>query len=279
MVVAIVYRPFGEVSTQEGTENYMFTGKELDETGLYYYGSRYYDPDLGRFITRDSLMGHVSTPQSLNRFAYCQNNPLKYVDPWGEYGALHDIGNPGDEYTQKVLNESSSSTSGDEGSDSDESNDDSSLPPGFDPNADYWDPKMMPEVIDAVNDQSKDTSDIGLPPGFDPNADYWDPNIMIKVVEAVLAVLGSNLTGVRGTPSPESDEEEDMLDVAVPGFVIICGVSVSVFGTCLFSADMVKGVALVAITGLAVGTLGVGLILGGFILSLYLLDKTANMER
>jgi RHS repeat-associated protein len=130
IVVAITYHPFGEVSIQEGTEHYTFTGKELDETGLYYYGARYYDPDLGRFITRDSIKGYISTPQSLNRFAYCQNNPLKYVDPWGEHGAQHDIGNPGEEYTQKTLSESSGDSSdessSDEGSDPDDSNDSSS---------------------------------------------------------------------------------------------------------------------------------------------------------
>jgi RHS repeat-associated protein len=96
IVVAMTYHPFGEVSTQEGTEHNMFTGKELDETGLYYYGARYYDSELGRFITRDPLGGQLSRPQSLNRFAYCQNNPLKYLDPWGEK-TLHDIGGGGSE--------------------------------------------------------------------------------------------------------------------------------------------------------------------------------------
>jgi RHS repeat-associated protein len=129
IIVAVTYHPFGEVSMQEGTEHYTFTGKELDETGLYYYGSRYYDPDLGRLITRDSVKGYISRPQSLNRFTYCQNNPLKYVDPWGEHDAQHDIGDPGEEYTQKTLSESSgesSSDEGSEGSDPDDSNDDSS---------------------------------------------------------------------------------------------------------------------------------------------------------
>jgi RHS repeat-associated protein len=54
------------------------------ETGLYYLQSRYYDPEIGRFINADAL---VSTGQSLlgnNMFAYCNNNPVRYSDPTGE---------------------------------------------------------------------------------------------------------------------------------------------------------------------------------------------------
>jgi len=51
------YTPYGSTSVQDvnGTEpvNYLFNGKELDSTGLYFYGARYYDPEIGRFITSD----------------------------------------------------------------------------------------------------------------------------------------------------------------------------------------------------------------------------------
>ena len=50
------------------------------ETGLYYVSSRYYDPEIGRFINADSL---VSTGQGIcgnNMFAYCLNNPVNYID-------------------------------------------------------------------------------------------------------------------------------------------------------------------------------------------------------
>ncbi|MBU7027244.1 MAG: hypothetical protein HXS48_09900 [Theionarchaea archaeon] len=53
IISAITYHPFGEVDVKEGSEDHLFTGKEKDSTGLYYYGARYYDADLGRFITRD----------------------------------------------------------------------------------------------------------------------------------------------------------------------------------------------------------------------------------
>ena len=52
------------------------------ETGLYYLMSRYYDPEVGRFINVDGL---VSTGGFLgfNMFAYCKNNPVMYSDPTG----------------------------------------------------------------------------------------------------------------------------------------------------------------------------------------------------
>ncbi|MBU1016528.1 hypothetical protein KJ657_05585, partial [Patescibacteria group bacterium] len=75
-----------------------FTGKELDsETGLYYYGARYYDPVTGRFITIDPMLlvldkmsqaqrnAFLSNPQNLNMYSYVQNNPVRYTDPTGMY--------------------------------------------------------------------------------------------------------------------------------------------------------------------------------------------------
>jgi RHS repeat-associated protein len=57
------------------------TGKEQDATGLSYFGARYYDPAVGRFITRDPVKGGLYNPQTFNPYVYCLNNPLKYVDP------------------------------------------------------------------------------------------------------------------------------------------------------------------------------------------------------
>jgi RHS repeat-associated protein len=84
IVAAVTYHPFGELSTMGGIEHYLFNRKEKDSTGLYYYGARYYDPDLGRFISRDPFRGRVAKPQSLNRYTYCLNSPLKYIDLWGQ---------------------------------------------------------------------------------------------------------------------------------------------------------------------------------------------------
>jgi RHS repeat-associated protein len=83
IIVAAAYTPFGGLRVEEGSEPYLYTGKEQDATDLYYFGARYYDPDIGRFITRDPLTGTPATPQTLNRYAYCANNPLKYTDATG----------------------------------------------------------------------------------------------------------------------------------------------------------------------------------------------------
>ncbi len=68
-----------------------FTGQLLDaNTGLLYYGSsqgygRYYDPALARFVQPDILIPNPGDPQQLNRYAYANNNPLKYRDPSGHW--------------------------------------------------------------------------------------------------------------------------------------------------------------------------------------------------
>ena len=53
------------------------------ESGLYYYGGRYYDPDLGRFISPDPFVGQPGDPQNLNRYSYVENNPVNKIDPSG----------------------------------------------------------------------------------------------------------------------------------------------------------------------------------------------------
>ncbi len=56
------------------------------ESELYYYNARYYNPKLGRFISRDTALGKDGDSLSRNLYIYVKNNPLKYVDPSGEYG-------------------------------------------------------------------------------------------------------------------------------------------------------------------------------------------------
>ncbi len=83
------YRAFGELKYESGIyyDNHKFTGKEEDGTGLYYYGARYYDKSLGRWISPDPASYpsdlRLNDPQSFNPYVYCRNNPLKYVDPDG----------------------------------------------------------------------------------------------------------------------------------------------------------------------------------------------------
>ncbi len=79
--------PFGETMAEQKsiTQNYAtpykFTGKELDEeTGLYYFGARYYAPRESIWLSTDPL---AEKYPSFSPYAYCLNNPIKFVDPDG----------------------------------------------------------------------------------------------------------------------------------------------------------------------------------------------------
>ena len=98
-----LYAPFGEITTEYNVNfgnnvipKYAFNAKELDEeTGMYYYEARYYAPPA--FTSRDPLFEKYFW---MSPYAYCANNPVKYVDPSGE-----DIVIVGDEeYQTKVKN-------------------------------------------------------------------------------------------------------------------------------------------------------------------------------
>jgi len=75
------YSPYGEATTsgddqQNSTE---YTARENDETGLYFYRARYYDPVLKRFISEDP----IGVAGGLNLYSYVGGNPVSYVDPTG----------------------------------------------------------------------------------------------------------------------------------------------------------------------------------------------------
>ena len=53
------------------------------ETGLYYLQSRYYNPEIGRFISGDKQLNAKDGPVGCNMFAYCNNNPVNFFDPMG----------------------------------------------------------------------------------------------------------------------------------------------------------------------------------------------------
>ena len=90
VVASYTYDPWGKIISSSGTladiNPLRYRGYYYDsETGFYYLQSRYYDPEIGRFINADSyastdMVGLLST----NMFSYCENNPVMRVDPTGE---------------------------------------------------------------------------------------------------------------------------------------------------------------------------------------------------
>jgi RHS repeat-associated protein len=80
------YDPFGTLIGKTGSAtDYLYTGQEYDiESDLYYYNARYYNPRMGRFLSRDAIHGFDGDSISRNPYLYVKNNPLKYTDPSGK---------------------------------------------------------------------------------------------------------------------------------------------------------------------------------------------------
>ncbi|MFA5037703.1 MAG: RHS repeat-associated core domain-containing protein [Candidatus Izemoplasmatales bacterium] len=77
----IINSPTGTLST---INPYTYRGYRYDtEIDMYYLNSRYYNPETGRFISSDGLLGETDDIQSTNMYAYCANNPIANVDPTG----------------------------------------------------------------------------------------------------------------------------------------------------------------------------------------------------
>ena len=65
---------------------YSFSAKERDvETGLSYFGARYYSSDLSIWLSVDPMSGKYP---SMSSYVYCANNPVKLADPEGDYLAV-----------------------------------------------------------------------------------------------------------------------------------------------------------------------------------------------
>ena len=101
ILALLIIQPF--MALAQGT-NHRFTGQELDaESGLYNFNAREYNPDIGRFNQPDPLLNNLAdpqklkestgqelqkfleNPQALNSYSYTVNNPIRYVDPDGEF--------------------------------------------------------------------------------------------------------------------------------------------------------------------------------------------------
>jgi RHS repeat-associated protein len=99
-LAAIVYRPFGNIDSSNGTIDGRTYGLHPfdSESGLYYMRRRYYSPDLGRFLTPDPYSLYqpnkvMGNPRALHPYAYAGNDPLDNVDYtglsfWSVVGAI-----------------------------------------------------------------------------------------------------------------------------------------------------------------------------------------------
>jgi RHS repeat-associated protein len=89
VVARQLYHPYGTVRYSEGTlpTDFTYTGQRANSyIKLYQMGARWYDPQIGRWISPDTIVPDLANPQSLNRFSYVLGNPLAYVDPSGHVG-------------------------------------------------------------------------------------------------------------------------------------------------------------------------------------------------
>jgi RHS repeat-associated protein len=78
------YLPFGEQIAGDTSTTHKFTGKERDaETGLDWFTARYMSSAQGRLTSPDPGGGHLQDPQTLNRYTYARNNPLRFTDSTG----------------------------------------------------------------------------------------------------------------------------------------------------------------------------------------------------
>ena len=91
VVKAYTYDAFGvEQNIDDSDANaFRYCGEYYDaEIGTIYLRARYYDPTIGRFISRDSYSGKNEDPLSLNFYTYCNNNPIVYSDPSGHFALV-----------------------------------------------------------------------------------------------------------------------------------------------------------------------------------------------
>ena len=87
------YDAFGGLLDQTETygNSFQFAGEQRDSsTGLDYLRARYYDPSLGRFISKDAFSGSLSDPMSQHDYQYAHANPVRFTDPTG-YFTMGDI--------------------------------------------------------------------------------------------------------------------------------------------------------------------------------------------
>jgi RHS repeat-associated protein len=85
VVQSYSFSPFGVPLGESGGEPYGYTGEQWDaSTGLVFLRARYYQPEVGRFVSRDPVLGYVHAPRSQHPYVYAWNNPVRLIDPSGQ---------------------------------------------------------------------------------------------------------------------------------------------------------------------------------------------------
>ena len=95
LVNTTLYEPWGTTRYENGDDitAYGYTG-QMQEGDIYFYQSRWYDPDIGRFMQADTIVPlQVQGTQAFDRYAYVNNNPLRYTDPSGNRACDDYYGN------------------------------------------------------------------------------------------------------------------------------------------------------------------------------------------
>ena len=100
------YRPFGLPLEGNGGDPYGFTGEWWDGSenrGLLFLRARYDEPEVGRFFSPDTIVPYFSHPQSIHRFTYVYNNPLRYTDPSG-HGIKEEVEKAVEQWSETIQN-------------------------------------------------------------------------------------------------------------------------------------------------------------------------------
>jgi len=177
----MAYYPWGGTRDGSVPTDIRFTGQRLDGTGLYYYNARYYDATIGRFISPDIIVPDPANPQSFNRYSYCLNNPLKYVDPSGQYYEEHLFA-----YMQ--LFELAQSRPQD--------------PPGYidfhysDPRQQQWYEKKDALFASFDNGESQNQNNVSFTPEPTDPVWEWDSTSTATAGMLTAAIIGDDATGV-----------------------------------------------------------------------------------
>jgi len=85
-VASALYKAFGESRFSNGSlyTDYKFTGqREESALGIYFFVARWFDPTLGRFMSADTIIPQSQGTQAWDRYAFVNNNPVRYTDPTG----------------------------------------------------------------------------------------------------------------------------------------------------------------------------------------------------